>query len=316
MARVRDVPCSGGCGQLIWRGKGCLPPGQSKCQECRKLARRRQCIICGAAFTPPDKKRLTCSDGCRAERFAEVQALGAVSAAARRKPLPRCEICRVEFRPSTRGARLQRTCGRACGLELKRRVTVQCICKGCGREFARSRASSARVYCNASCRERFQAPSRPLRACEFCGAMTGFRFCSKRHSDRWWNAERAAQRGTRRCSCGAPATSSRHHKCERCRESSRRKRRLYERRRVSESFVSEPYTLAEIAARDRFMCGICRRRVAMTKVVPHPKAPTIDHIIPLSEYGDDVKANVRLAHFLCNSIRGNRGGGEQLALIG
>lgn len=54
----------------------------------------------------------------------------------------------------------------------------------------------------------------------------------------------------------------------------------------------------------------------MTKAVPHPKAPTIDHVVPLAEGGADTAANVRLAHFICNSMRGNRGGGEQLALIG
>ena len=54
----------------------------------------------------------------------------------------------------------------------------------------------------------------------------------------------------------------------------------------------------------------------MTKAVPHPKAPTIDHIVPLADGGDDIKANVRLAHFLCNSRRGARGGTEQLWLIG
>jgi 5-methylcytosine-specific restriction endonuclease McrA len=53
----------------------------------------------------------------------------------------------------------------------------------------------------------------------------------------------------------------------------------------------------------------------MTKVVPHPKAPTIDHIVPLSAGGDDTKANVQLACFLCNSIKGSRGT-QQLTLIG
>lgn len=78
---------------------------------------------------------------------------------------------------------------------------------------------------------------------------------------------------------------------------------------------SGPYTLAEIAARDRRRCGICRRPVLMTRLVPHPKAPTIDHVVPLSQGGDDVRSNVRLAHFLCNATRGNRGQAEQLAMI-
>jgi 5-methylcytosine-specific restriction endonuclease McrA len=54
----------------------------------------------------------------------------------------------------------------------------------------------------------------------------------------------------------------------------------------------------------------------MTLVVPHLKVPTIDHIVPLADGGDDVKVNVQLAHFICNSIKGDRGGGEQLLLVG
>jgi hypothetical protein len=37
---------------------------------------------------------------------------------------------------------------------------------------------------------------------------------------------------------------------------------------------------------------------------------------PLSRGGDDTRANVQLAHFLCNARKGAAGGGEQLALIG
>lgn len=79
--------------------------------------------------------------------------------------------------------------------------------------------------------------------------------------------------------------------------------------------LHEPYTLEEIAARDRSRCGLCRGRVAMRLRVPHPKAPTIDHLIPVSEGGDDVKANVQLAHFACNTRRGV-GGTVQLCLVG
>jgi 5-methylcytosine-specific restriction endonuclease McrA len=54
----------------------------------------------------------------------------------------------------------------------------------------------------------------------------------------------------------------------------------------------------------------------MALAVPHLKAATIDHIIPLSISRDDTRANVQLAHFICNSIKGDRLAGEQLALIG
>jgi 5-methylcytosine-specific restriction endonuclease McrA len=88
------------------------------------------------------------------------------------------------------------------------------------------------------------------------------------------------------------------------------------------SVAAEPYTLAEIAARDRYRCGICiaegrsrQARVVMTQAVPHPKAPTIDHIVPWSISKDDTRANVQLAHFICNS-RKHVHGSQQLALFG
>jgi 5-methylcytosine-specific restriction endonuclease McrA len=90
-----------------------------------------------------------------------------------------------------------------------------------------------------------------------------------------------------------------------------RKRRKARKRQIEH----ENYTLEEIAARDNFRCGICCKKVLMNKVVPHFKAPTIDHLIPVSEGGDDVKANVQLAHFICNSRRGT-GGTVQLLLVG
>lgn len=73
--------------------------------------------------------------------------------------------------------------------------------------------------------------------------------------------------------------------------------------------------MAEIASRDRHMCGLCKKRVAMTKAAPHPKSPTIDHIVPLADGGEDTRANVQLAHFICN-VRKAAGGSQQLVLVG
>jgi len=121
-----------------------------------------------------------------------------------------------------------------------------------------------------------------------------------------------------RCpSCGKPI--GKHvYLCGKCRIKNEIiiNRRIRRARRARERGANhEPYTITEIAARDRYQCGLCRKRVAMTKAVPHPKAPTIDHIIPFADGGDDTRANVQLAHFICNSIKG-AGGTQQLALIG
>lgn len=49
---------------------------------------------------------------------------------------------------------------------------------------------------------------------------------------------------------------------------------------------------------------------------PHPMSPSLDHIEPLSLGGAHDPANVRLAHLKCNNDRSNRGGNEQLMLVG
>lgn len=49
--------------------------------------------------------------------------------------------------------------------------------------------------------------------------------------------------------------------------------------------VIEAFMPAEIYKRDGFRCGICLRPMAMSRAVPHPDAPTIDHILPVAEGG-------------------------------
>lgn len=91
---------------------------------------------------------------------------------------------------------------------------------------------------------------------------------------------------------------------------SRSRRRV--RRRAT---VSETYSVAEIAQRDRFRCGLCGSKVRMEIAFPDTRAATIDHVVPISQGGDDTRANVQLAHFGCNASKRDRGS-QQLALIG
>lgn len=77
-----------------------------------------------------------------------------------------------------------------------------------------------------------------------------------------------------------------------------------------------PYTLAEIARRDGYRCGLCRRKVDMSLSGMERQGPTIDHIVPLSVSKDDRRTNVQLAHRACNIRKHNRVGDVQLMLIG
>jgi 5-methylcytosine-specific restriction endonuclease McrA len=79
----------------------------------------------------------------------------------------------------------------------------------------------------------------------------------------------------------------------------------------SERFLNE-----DIFERDGWICGICHKPVDRDLVHPDPASPSLDHIVPVSQGGDHVRANVRLAHLACNVRRGARGADEQLRLLG
>lgn len=66
---------------------------------------------------------------------------------------------------------------------------------------------------------------------------------------------------------------------------------------------------------DGYRCHICKRKTDLTKAVPHPRAPTIDHVIPLARGGTHEPANCRTACFRCNATKSDAGGGEQFALV-
>jgi hypothetical protein len=72
VARVPDVLCAGGCGKLIYSGKGSLPPGQAMCQPCRRRAgepKRKpdwvgHCFHCDCEITSR-RPRQWCSNRCK-----------------------------------------------------------------------------------------------------------------------------------------------------------------------------------------------------------------------------------------------------------
>jgi len=128
-----------------------------------------------------------------------------------------------------------------------------------------------------------------------------------------------AQEGQRFCALACWHESERLTPAEveqrRARERERLRGKNRRRRAAKRGAASEPYTLADIARRDRYRCQLCRRVVDMSVPWPHPSSPTIDHVLPLADGGDDTRANVQLAHLGCNSGKGARGS-QQLALVG
>ncbi len=220
----------------------------------------------------------------------------------------------------------------------------------CGAAFSVRHGTTGR-FCSVACANIFNTGGRSRnRTCDMCGAAYVAcdyrqRFCSRTcakldYPNRRWPSCRlywhscsrcsrtfATGRATarfcsdecaeRRCRCGAPI-QPRRRSCAGCVEAARKAgNRAYRARRRARrrAAVSEPFTVEAVFERDGWRCHLCGKQVLRDARVPHPKAPTIDHLVPLADGGDHTRANVATAHFLCNSLRG-AGGAAQLALIG
>jgi 5-methylcytosine-specific restriction endonuclease McrA len=94
----------------------------------------------------------------------------------------------------------------------------------------------------------------------------------------------------------------------------RRRSRHRRRARQTSAYVSDVWR-SRIFERDNYRCHICRRKTLPKQVVPHPRAPTIDHLVPLAQGGKHEPINCRTACFMCNCTKRDQGGGEQLLLI-
>lgn len=260
MPRRPDVPCAV-CGELMWRGRGTLPPGRSTCRPCRAKSSRRPHRRCAWCAWPVTSRQ--------AERYCSTVCANQANGSSR--PSPSCEVCGQGYR---RTYPEQRTCGLPCGVILRGHRLgppeprdMAYTCQFCAGSFSEpARPGNVRTTC-------------PSQACQLRLRQTLNRQWAVAHPDRILEA------------------------------SARRRVRI-------RAGTTERVDLLAIAERDGWRCQICRRRVNAALRYPHPLSRSYDHVVPVSEHPEHTAANLRLTHLRCNVGRGNRGGGEQLALIG
>ncbi len=78
----------------------------------------------------------------------------------------------------------------------------------------------------------------------------------------------------------------------------------------------EPINPKLVFIRDKWICGICRKKVDQSAGAPDPMRASLDHIVPISRGGGHTYDNVQCSHLRCNVSKNAGGGGEQLILIG
>jgi hypothetical protein len=219
-----------------------------------------------------------------------------------------CRWCRIDFMPAPM-ARGQVFCSRRC-LEQDRNQRPRAC--ACGWVFvARSRRTKLCAWCRAGASgplrtiKRGPACSLTYSTCRECGALGVARVsrnvCRQCAPNGWYVP--VAPRPITCKQCSVTFIGKWRSICEACAESNGR----VGRRSRKAALRGRSYIAADIYQRDGWRCHLCRRVVPQDKQVPHPSAPTIDHLVPISAGGLDDPMNVALAHFICNSKRGARG---------
>ncbi len=104
------------------------------------------------------------------------------------------------------------------------------------------------------------------------------------------------------------------NKCQRrMLKAQQKKYKLIREGKISEG---DDISIEVLYKRDQGKCQRCDRKLTLSSKVPNKRAPTIDHIIPLSLGGKHEWSNVQLMGFRCNLLKGNGivSEGDQLRL--
>lgn len=273
---------------------------------------------------------------------------GSQAARAGRNTKP-CLVCGEEFKPRRPG---NDYCSREC-VNARRRQEAEAKrqrqCECCGATFVmrnpggKARAGMAREgqYCSVACRwehvrakARDDRPRKPVKNCTWCGGEHTSRgsYCSdvcrngaeaEAQRAAYWAAVYAAAVGKPPCRCREcgvtfswfASAGKRYCSRECARRAGRRVRRSIERARLRGARV-EAVDPNKVFERDGWRCCLCGRKTLKGKRgTQHPRAPELDHIVPLAQGGEHSYRNTQCACRSCNAAKSD-GAGGQLRLFG
>lgn len=242
----------------------------------------RTCKGCGRTFTPRNVRQAYCESACKERHRASGRWAARVAAMEARAPR----------RP----------------------------CAHCGKPFAYVPKHRVK-FCSLGCASRHSWLSRfrRVKLCRIrwaecrCGATyvarPGYTHCRplmSRNGHTYHSTYRRASHTIVCADCGRSETAKQGVRiyCRQCSEVRRKEsdRAQKDRRRARKRRLTvETVYRKRVFERDGWLCQLCRRPLRRDVAVPHPLAPTLDHIIPLARGGEHSYRNVQAAHFICNS---------------
>ena len=263
----------------------CGEPSMAKvaCLECRRSHRLQlKCEMCGVDV----RRGARGSQGrlCSACRW-------------RSKPLEQCRQCDRMMRLVARG--LCGSCQSRDHRNRNGRKTYPGVCAFCATDFAGSRPQTR--FCSLYCAKRAEAGWSRSKDVVLSPPVAKARPTWQGHvvpSSQGFSAGCCEECGERFVREGRTSYCS-----ARCRDrASNRRQRLARGRFV----VSDRVRLA-IYERDGWVCQLCETPVDVGLPVEHALSATLDHVVPQSHQlvPDHSPSNLRLAHRICNSLRGD-----------
>ena len=213
-------------------------------------------------------------------------------------------------------------------------------CQACGVTFVAKTADRLK-FCSRQCagvskRTRPPPSSRvyfnPCGVCErtFVSRTSRGRWCSEQcrksgsalESLNWYRRSRGNPHCPHCPDCGVAVANdgSYQRRCEPCRRDHANKTarisRSARRSRIRSATVErvDPFTVFE---RDGWRCQCCRKSSPRERRgTYHPRAPELDHIIPLSRGGEHSYRNTQLLCRACNGAKSDNDEGQQMRLFG
>ena len=258
----------------------------------------RDCPVCNVAFLPTHGLQKYCSIPCRHRRGYDLMV--------------------VRFGPTPTN---------------KTKYLRTAECKWCGHRFSRATVTRKNMNsCSAACSLALQAfgdGSSPLvrkiyaLPCGWCKSLFVTRSASVDTCSLDCKRARSAERKAEQTEREADRAGRRNRPCRECgislgvfslvtycdecrdrraiktrREGSRSSK--HRRRALMHGAEYERINTSRIYERDAWRCGVCGKRVDKALTYPHRMSASLDHIVPLAHGGTHTKANVQLAHLICN----------------
>lgn len=198
---------------------------------------------------------------------------------------------------------------------------ISATCRQCQAHFLTSRQSG---FCSQRCRDVYRNNRRKRAPCMVCNQATGYAHTDPRGRNAVHLHCRPPQIPRNTCvtdwtcqNCGKECSRqpTKGQAPKYCGKSCEQLAAFHRRRaRLVNAFVEDVNRL-EVFMSDGYKCYLCGKKTDPKRSYPHPKSPTIDHVIPLNRGGLHERANCRTACARCNAAKQDRGGGEQFALV-